>query len=188
MRWMTFAIAAWVFFGLELGLRSALELGSVGVAPSFAMVLLAFVVMWASGSHAVWAGLIVGVLLDLTTVWPIAGGGAGVTLLGPYAVGCACGAYAGLQLRAMMIRSHRLAMGALAFLICVIAYAVVAGFLTVRAFYAEPIEFEAARELFARGASSLYTAALAVLIGPALGMFGPAFGFQMSRRRAWSGG
>lgn len=185
MRWLTFGIAAWVFFGLELGLRGALELGNVGVAPSFALALLAFVAMWASGAHVVWAGVAIGALIDLTTAWPLAGGGGAVTLLGPYAVGCACGAYAGLQLRALMIRSHPLAMGALALLVCLIVHAVVSAFITVRSFYPSPVEFEAGRELFARGFSSLYTAGLAVIVGPVLGVMGPAFGFQMSRRRGW---
>ncbi len=42
MKWLTFAILAWIFLGLELGLRDALRLGHGQVSPSFVFVLLAF--------------------------------------------------------------------------------------------------------------------------------------------------
>src|SRR3954462_9918974 len=86
MNWMLFAVLAWVFLGLEKGLRDALGLGSTGIAPSFVFALLTFVAMSAPRTIVIWAAIVLGILMDLVFEVPLRQFGGTVTMLGPHAL------------------------------------------------------------------------------------------------------
>ena len=115
MRWAPFLLLAWVFLGLEVGLRSAMPFGEAGVAPSFALILCVYVSMGATHGHAHWAALLLGACVDLASRRVLRGGG-DVTVLGPNALGFLLACQLTLVMRGVVFRKNPLA---LAFLACV---------------------------------------------------------------------
>lgn len=180
MNWVVFAIAAWVTLGLEFGLRDALQLGAVNIAPHFAVILLVFVTLWSSQSAALAAGLLLGVALDLFYQVPLSDASS-VVVLGPHALGCMLAAYAVLNMRALMFRKNVLAIAFLSFVAAALMQVVVTAVLAVRGSY-DMVEFgSAASELGQRLASAVYTGVVALAYGAVLGLFRRFFDFQSSR-------
>ena len=185
MNWVAFAIASWLFLGAELGLRDALELGVTGVAPSLVIVLVVFIAMSTPTTTALWAALILGVLLDLTHPVPIDGAPDAATILGPYALGLMAGAYLVVLKRAMMIRSNPFTIPVLAFMAALLMHVIVVVFFTIRAYY-DPIAFAPGRELWTRFLCAVVTALGAIVLGPLLRLSAPLFAFPVgsgARRR-----
>lgn len=178
MNWITFAIALWVMFGLELGLKDALELGSTGAAPSFVMTLLVVVAMSAPKRTALAAALLTGALLDLTRLAPTVQGASAVATLGPYMLGCALGVYAVLTMRAVVIRRHPLSLLALTAIAYFLTQLVVGALFEARSWYDPQIGHDATRELLRALGSSIYTGVLAAALGPLLMLFSPLFAFE----------
>lgn len=180
MSWVVFAIAAWVTLGLEFGLRDALQLGDLNIAPHFGVVLLVFVTLWAPQRAALASGLLIGVALDLFYQVKTSDG-SDVVVLGPHALGCLLAAYAVLNMRALMFRKNVLAIAFLSLVAAALMQVVVAALLTVRASY-DVVEFgPAAGELGQRLASAAYTGVVALAYGAILGMFRRFFDFQSTR-------
>lgn len=176
-----FILLLWVLFGAELGLRDALQLGQMGPAPSFVAALVVFVAMSAPMGTAVGAGLVVGLLMDLTTVQVVTGGAGSIVVVGPYALGMSAAAYAVVVTRGLVMRHNPLTFAFLAFLACAILHVVAVAVFSLRSWF-DPVAFAAGRELLLRLASSGYTAALALVLGPALRLLTPVFGFPSSQR------
>lgn len=179
MNRIAFALAAWIALGAELGLKPALALGQTSVAPSFALILLAFVAMWAAPVAVYVAAITVGVLLDLTHPPMLASGASSVVVIGPYALGCLAGAYAAVTSRGLLIKQNPLSFGFVALVLCVVMHAVVVTLLRVRASY-DDFLITFSHEVGARLGSSVYTAVLALLAGPILRLLIPVFGFPAS--------
>lgn len=179
MNWIAFALASWIMLGAELGLKPALALGQTSIAPSFALILLAFVAMWAPPMAVYASALVVGVLLDLTHPPMLAGGAESVVVIGPYALGCLAGSYAAVTSRGLLIRQNPLAFGFVALVLCVVMHAVVVTLLRVRASY-DDLLVTFSHEVGARLGSAVYTAVLALLAGPVLRLLIPVFGFPAS--------
>ena len=181
MNWAPFVVVTWLLFGAEMGLKDALQLGAVGVAPSFVVALLVFVAMSAPMGVALACGLIIGVLLDLTNAVPTTGGGGSLTVIGPYAVGATAAAYAVVVTRGLVMRHNPLTFAFLAFLASIILHVAAVTIFSMRSWF-DPVEFHAGRELLLRLGSSAYTGALALLLGPGLRLLTPVFGFPASQR------
>jgi len=179
MNWIAFAVAAWIALGAELGLKPALALGASSVAPSFALILLAFVAMWAPPVAVYTAALIVGAALDMTHPPVLAGGASSVVVIGPYALGCLAGAYAAVTSRGLLIKQNPLAFAFVAFVLALVTHAVAVTLLRIRASY-DDVLVTFSHEVGVRLLSSVYTAALALLAGPLLRLFIPVFGFPAS--------
>lgn len=173
MNWLAFAIATWVLFGLELGLRDLLQLGPQPIAPSFVFPLVVFVALMAPHRTTLWAALILGLLTDLTRVVTTDGGN--VTVVGPYALGYLLGAQFVLTVRGLVIRHNPLTMVPLAILAGAIAQVVVTALHTMRAIY-DPVQWAAVQELLWRLLAALYTGgtafALSLVLFPLAGVFG----------------
>lgn len=180
MNWVVFAIAAWITLGFEFGLRDALQLGDLNIAPHFAIILLVFVTLWSTRGAALAAALLLGVALDLFYQVKL-NDGSDIVVLGPHALGCLLAAYAVLNLRALMFRKNVLAIAFLSLVAAALAQVVVAALLTAHASY-DAVEFgPAASELGQRLASAVYTGVVAIAYGALLGLFRRFFDFQSSR-------
>jgi len=178
VNWVVYLLILWVTLGLELGLRPALQLGSSGIAPSFAMILVTYIALTAPRLTALWAALLTGALLDLTSERLSASGWDTLTIVGPYALGCAMGASAISNLRAMVFRRNPITMLLLATLLSVIAHVVVVACLAARSWWDPALVFIARDELSSRLGSSVYTGVAALVVGPALNFLTPLFGFH----------
>ncbi|MBL8746893.1 MAG: hypothetical protein JNK58_11120 [Phycisphaerae bacterium] len=177
MNWIIFGVVAWIFLGFESGFREALQVGQTNIAPSFVLILLVFVSLWAKPLHALWAAFFLGCSLDMLNQVPTRGGET-VSLLGPWALGCMLAAYTVLNFRVMMFRRNPLT---IAFLCAVgggIASVVALAFVSLRGYYDDVVTLPASSNLFQHGASAIYTGILALLIGPALHWIGPWMGFR----------
>ena len=185
MRWPVFAILAYFFLAMELGLTRLLEVGS-GVAPSFVLVLMVFIAAHASTMPALWAALILGALVDLTS--PLPYNRDVVIVLGPHAMGYLLGALLTLQLRSLVYRRHPLMMAFLTLCAGLTVHILAVFLLSVRHllgagldFYA-PFVWSSSDELVHRFLVVLYTAMLAVPVNWILQAFNHAFGFQSHPR------
>lgn len=177
MNWIVFAVAAWLALGFEVGFRQALQIGHLNVAPSFVMILLAFVSLWARPVHAAWTAVLLGAALDLISMVPASSGDAAV-VVGPWAIGCLLASYTALNFRAMMFRKHPLALAFVAGVGTALANLLVLSLLVLRAKYdVISIPF-ASVDLWQRLGTAAYTALAALVLAPLLNALGPWLGFR----------
>jgi hypothetical protein len=186
VRWTAFALFAWLLLGLEVGFKDALHLGSSGVAPSFVIPFAVFIALTAPPTAAVWACLILGLGLDLTTAVPVREGAIGSpTLVGPYALGLALASQLVLAIRGMLIRQNPLTMGVISFLASCLLYLVVAAMLAVRVLlpYHDAVAMHSLSELLGRLGSAAYTGVLAVVMAFILFPLAPLLGVHVGHSR-----
>ncbi len=176
MNWIVFAAVAWLFLGLEQGLRDGLSLGSLGVAPSFIFCLIAFIAMTAPRAAVLWSAVIIGVAMDLLFRLPLRDGLGAVTIVGPHALAYAVACQLILALRGLMMRRNPLSLGFLAFVGSLVAYLMIDAIFTVRHAMGAPFAWEARRQLVMSAGSALYTGIigipLALVLFPLAGMLG----------------
>jgi len=177
MNWLVFLIAAWIVLGMEVGLRDAFQVGVSSVAPSFLMVLVVFVSLWARPATLLGASAMIGVLMDLVHQVPTKDGET-VVIVGPWALGCMAAGYTVLNFRGMMFRRNPITAGILAVIAGAVAAAVVVSLLRLRGSY-DRIEFGgAAVELWPRLGSALYTGVIAIPMTWVLHRLGGLMGFR----------
>jgi rod shape-determining protein MreD len=181
LSWIVFLVMTWVAFGLELGLRDALRLAPGDIAPSFVVPLMVFVALSAPPKQAVWAALILGVLLDLTSLVPRTDAASMLTVLGPNAIGMLIAAQFVVAVRGMVIRRHPLTLTVLSIAAAAVVQTVVVAFFTVRDLYGDPILFRPTGELVSRLLSALYTGATAFAWALLLRPVDALFRFQGER-------
>ncbi len=182
MNRVVFALVAWIFIGLEGGLRDALQVGQLNIAPSFVLVLATMVALWASPSAAMGAAVVLGLALDMLYQVPHAHGTGDVVVLGPHALGFMLGAFLVLNLRAIAFRKNTLTLAVLCVLSGVCGALVVTAALSLRALY-DPIEIgRPIAELGQRFASACATFVLALPVGFVLTRARRVFGFASDRR------
>jgi hypothetical protein len=178
-----FILLAWVLLGLELGLKSALELGDTGIAPSFVVPLGIFIALGAPPTRAVWFCIVLGVLMDLTSSAPVVAGGAGgSTIVGPWALGMALAAQLVLALRGMMIRTQPLTMGFLSALGMGVAQIVIVAILTAHNLFHGDLAWRAGAELGHRLGSAAYTGVMGFVMALVLVPMAPMVGLQLGQR------
>lgn len=182
MNWFSFAIAAWISFGLEVGVRDMFSLRPWSPAPSFVVALLVFIAMHASQRAVLWAALILGVLVDLTGSITLQTGGSAV-LLGPNAIGFLLGAQIVLALRGMIVSRNPLSMGVLAIAVSAISQIVVIAFLTIHKVYSDPVVWNAGERLLDALLSAVYTGAAATILSFIFIPLTPLFAFAHVTRR-----
>jgi cell shape-determining protein MreD len=74
VRWIVFAVAALVGLVFDTGLSEVLRIEKLGhVRPSLCVVVAVFVALSAPRTAALWACLVLGLLLDLAHTWSAAG-------------------------------------------------------------------------------------------------------------------
>ncbi len=183
MNWLPFAVAAWLLFGLELGVADlvAQRFGTVTLQPGFVLPLAVFVALGAPQVQAVWACLLLGLVMDLTR--PVfTAASTELVVLGPHALGYLVAAQLVLALRSVVIRRNPLTMGVLTVLASIVASLVVVAAFTIRSLFGDAVVWSPGTELAGRLGSSFYTGAVAVLLGWALIRLSPAFGFNLGHR------
>ncbi|MCC6678326.1 MAG: hypothetical protein IT436_14400 [Phycisphaerales bacterium] len=186
MNWLTFAVVAWVCFGLELGLKGGLRIGP-SIAPSFVMSYAVFLALLAPHRTALWACLMLGLLCDLTAKIGLAGLDRSVTLVGPYTFGYLLAGQLVVTMRAMMIRKNPLTMAVLAVIASAIAGVVVVAIYSLRSMLiGDPLAIQPTAELLHRLASALYTGLLALIMSLVLIPMAPAFGLQPVQGRRYA--
>ncbi len=178
MNALAVAIIAWLFIGLDAGLRDAFALGKTGIAPSFVIPLVTFLAMYAPASSALWAAMAIGLAADLVFQIPGPIGERAFTVVGPRLVAAVVGAWLVLTLRGLMIRRNPLTLGFLAGLVSLVWYASLAGMFALRHAVSSPTGLEPSRVLAEGLGSSLYTAVVGVLLALVLVPLAPFMGFN----------
>ena len=180
MNWFVFGILAWLSIGLDAGFADVFQPFSMPIAPSFAHVLVVFVALWASPRHAYAAALIVGAAQDFIAPVPMSPDSArDVVVLGPHALGAALGVSLVVNLRSVMIRRSVLSMFIMTIFAVALLEIVVSATLAVRSIYPGGIYYpNPSRELLFGLGSALYSALLAVVLGPPLNAISSVFHFR----------
>jgi len=165
MNWMVSSIALWIVMGLELGLRNGLALGSTGAAPSFALIYLVYLGLSAPKRTALWGGLVIGLVLDLSRALPSADGLRVVTVIGPLTVGGALAAYTTVQIRGVLNQRNPLT-GPLVVVVAVfLAHLVAIAMLELRSWYDPAVSIPALADLGRAALTAVYSAAVALALG-----------------------
>jgi cell shape-determining protein MreD len=184
MNWLAFTVVSWIMLGLEVGFAPTFQIGPSPIVPSFVMMLLAFVALWAPTGHALGAGVALGLCLDLARQVPLAGG-EDVVVLGPHALGCLLAAYLVRTMRGMMFRRGALAVGFLSMCATVFAGVVVVACHSLRAAWDPIILAPAGQRLLAVLGSALLTGLGGVLVGWLLAPLRKVMGFPQTGRQAF---
>lgn len=188
MKRIALFVLAWLLLGLEIGLRSTLQLWSPIVSPSLVFILAAFVAMTAPPRTAAWWAIGLGLAVDVVSPTPLPPPGLPAVVLGPHALAFLVASHLIVSMRGVMIRRNPLTLGFLTLAGGLVAQALLLSVAFVRS-YLDGAAFHAAEELGARGAGAAYTAvvgvALAFVLIPAAELLGLP---SQTRPRFASGG
>ncbi len=178
-----FGILAFVMLVLERGLHPLLALGD-SVSPSFLLILLVYVGMFAPPLTAAFAAVVLGALVDVTNPLAMLPPVGLKPIIGPHALGFLVGAYALIQLRGMIFRGSPVTMAIVVFLVGTFVSLTTVFLLGMRGFIAEPIiGFSPVEDLVHRFLVLLYTAAMALPVGWLLSKATPLLAFSYGKMR-----
>lgn len=178
MSWGVYAVALWVFLGLDVGLRPVLRFGESGIAPSFVLPLVVFVSLYASGRTAMIASLVAGLVIDMTS--PMTMPGATTLLIpGPNALGMLLACQLVLGARGLVFLNSPITLIVLTPLAGSVWQIVVAAAFGARELY-DPIGFQAGSWLVDGIVRSVYSALPALIVWWPLRWMGPFFDFDSS--------
>lgn len=181
MNRVVFALTAWVFLGLEWGLRDVMQVGRMDVAPSFVLILATMIALWAAPGAAIAGAMMLGAGLDLLYQVPHQNQG-DVVVLGPHALGLALGVVTVLNLRALAFRKNTVTLAVLTVIAGVMAAVGTTALLSIRAMY-DPIQIgRPVAELGQRMGTALASGVLALPVGFLLTRARGVFGFTTDRR------
>ncbi|MHC4219084.1 MAG: rod shape-determining protein MreD [Planctomycetota bacterium] len=120
MRWVVFIVFALLGLVFDTGLNEVLRIEKLGnIRPGLCGVVAVFVALSAPRTTALWACLVLGLLLDLSHPLTVAENRV-VYLIGPYALGFALGGWLVIAGRAMVFRRRPLTIGVMTVL-CLLA-------------------------------------------------------------------
>lgn len=184
MNWIVFTIAIWIVAGLEAGLTGALQLGSSAIVPSFLMVLLVYISLWAREGDAIIAALTIGLLLDVLNQIPTEGA-QHVVVLGPHALAALIAFRAIQSLRGLMFRQSVVTLASLTLIAALLMHMAVLLLLSIRASYDSILLGPIGADLVHRASSSFYTALIAIPFGWVLQrIVTPLMGFRQPHQLA----
>ena len=123
---------------------------------------------------------VLGLLLDLTSAWPLPNGAA-VTIIGSYALGFLTAGYTLYEMRSMLFKQHPLTIAAMTFVCGIAVNLIVVGLFSIRNWYDPLAHWSAKPELLVRGMALLYTAMIAAVLAFPLIKMAPLFAFQASK-------
>jgi len=190
MRWIVFFIMLLLTVTLEMSVKSVLSINAFNrLAPSFVIVMLVFIALQAPRFNVLWAALMMGVLLDLTT--PLqAPGGEPVFLIGPHALGFVVAAFAIVQMRSVVFRQRLITMIVFTFVAFLAVSVIRIMLLGVRGWFGEELVWangSAVRELLHAILVALYSCVIALPFGWVLLKLAPIWSFHSPHQRvtAW---
>ncbi len=187
MNWVVFAVTALVALVVDqTPLLDGLALdrdGAGRIKPVLCATVAVFIALAAPRALALWACLLLGLLMDLSTPVALPGHPVGIVyLIGPQALGYAAGAWLVLNGRAMLFRQKPLTVGVMTFAFLVLAGVVAVVVYQVRSWYPGPqiIWTDAGpwSELGRRLLSAIYTGLFAIPVGWLLVRSTPIWGFE----------
>ncbi|QQE11240.1 hypothetical protein JD969_17350 [Planctomycetota bacterium] len=179
MNWVIFAIIAYLFLAMQVGLRTLIALPESfgGMAPSLLLILGVYICLTARSHIALWAMLALGLTTDLiTTLNPDS------TIIGPAAIGYLLAGFTILQMRGLVFKESVFTLALLTFAAGVFAC------ITITAFYKlrtipwlagdASDNWDTANQLYRYFMMVLYTTALAFPLGFILYKITPIFRFH----------
>ena len=156
MRWSVFIIAAFVLLVLETGLSGLLAIPVADdVSPSFLLALVVFVALSAPRRTAMWAAMVLGLLVDLNSRLPLGSG----------CLGYLAAAMVAFELRGLVFRDSPPAIALMVFVAGLVAHLVTVALLTSRGVVEAIDNWQVHRELVHRFLTVLYSAGCAWLLG-----------------------
>jgi len=173
-----FVLLLWVALGLEVGLKEALRLRDLPIAPSFAFCCLTLVAMFASPHVVRWTALAVGLMMDLLSVLPLRDSLADVRIVGPHMLGFLVGCEIIMLVRGSTIRRNPLTLGFLAGTGALASAVVLVCVFTLRAWVLDPLTSDLWFQTWTRCLSAIYTGFLGVVLAFALLPLAPMLGMQ----------
>ena len=184
MNWIVFAIVAWIALGMEVGLTGALQLGGGSgslfggeVVPSFVLVLLVHIALWARLADVLRSAMVLGLALDLIQVVPT-GTSEDAIALGPMTLGCLAAGLLVHRVRSVLFRESPITLAWMTLGASGIVFGVSLLILALRAQYDDIQLGSFWSELGVRAASSLYSAVIALPMGLVLTRLTPWLGIR----------
>ncbi len=171
-------LVVWMAMGLELGLREALRLRDLPIAPSFVFCCLTLVAMFASRTTVRWTALAIGLLMDLLNSVPMQGSLADMRIIGPHMISYLVGAEVIVLVRSSTIRRNPLTLGFLAGLGALAGAIVFVVVMTMRGWFLDNIEWSIWFQLWTRFLSAMYTGLLGIVLAFGLLPLAPYLGMQ----------
>jgi cell shape-determining protein MreD len=198
MRWTVFLIMAFLALAVDHSFTRVLTVSSetMEIRPSITPALAVFVALAAPRMAALWACLLLGLLVDLPfqNTSTVSGAGA-LVVVGPYALGYVFGGYFICQLRASVFRRRALTIGVLAACLAMAAATVAISCGVIRSWHpaswyaGAPLTWprgSAGGELLRQLLCSLASGLVAIPVGWMLIRTVPLWGFQhLTRGRGW---
>ncbi|MFK7960646.1 MAG: hypothetical protein AB8G96_08965 [Phycisphaerales bacterium] len=184
MNWTLLAVALFLSFAADVSVAHVLSFKDV--SPSFSLVLVVFLSLHAPRNAVPWIGWGAGILMDLLS--PIPHGPMGVgPLIGPHALGWCFGSYLVMLVRTMLFKRQIHTVGAMTLMFAAAASLLAVFMLALHSMY-EPVavgwaEGGAIRELLRRLGGGLYSALIALVLGPVLTLTLPVWSFRQSMPR-----
>lgn len=179
MSWAFFAICALIAMVFEVGLVDTVHI--LHIKPSVCAILATFIALSAPRITALWACLILGLLLDLSTDLSV-GSARTLHLIGPYTLGYVFACYIVLQVRSTVFRRRALTIGAMTLLFVFSAMVITVTLYIVRSWYpGGPLywaEISTFNEIMRRFFSAIYSGIMGVPIGWVLARSIPLWQFQ----------
>jgi cell shape-determining protein MreD len=186
MKWPLPLFLAYVLLALESPVREALRLGPA--SPSLVFPLIVFIALLGSSVAAMWTALLIGLVVDLTT---LRGAGA-IVIAGPHALGYVAAAYMIITLRPIVMRKNPITLVALSIVGEALAALVVVSVFALRRMlfhgsWADGLPGALTTDLVQRLLGAAYTGVAAIALAAILFPLIPWFGFQdPSVRRPFS--
>jgi hypothetical protein len=168
----------WIALGLEMGLKEALRLRDLPIAPSFVFCCVTLVAMFASPQVVRWTALAVGLMLDLLCVLPIRDSLADVWILGPNMLAMLVGCEVIMLVRGSTIRRNPLTLGFLAGVGSLASATVLLCVFTMRTWMLDSLTWDLWFQTWTRGASAIYTGLVGVVMAFGLLPLAPLLGMQ----------
>jgi cell shape-determining protein MreD len=191
-----YIIAVFVALVFDTALSEALSIDSGGwdIRPTAMPAVAVFVALSAPRLTALWACMVLGLLVDLNNSISLEGGTDNIHLVGPFALGYVFSGYFICQLRASVFRRRALTIAVLtvafAFMAAVVAVScgVIRSWLPLGMVGARVLwpSMPAGGEMLRQFFSALYSGLLAWPLGWLLGRSASLWGFQSpARTRSW---
>lgn len=179
MRWGVFAIALAITLVLDGAFMSVFAIGSM--RPFLTPCLVVFVCLHAQRHIGLWAALLAGLAVDVTSP-ALFDGTVPYILIGPTALGFVFGSQLALPLRSMVVRRNPLAVGVLVCLFALASMLVTTAIHSVRGWYTGPLppwmpERSALSYLGIESLRAVYSGLIAIVAILPLNAFASLFGF-----------
>lgn len=184
MRWGVFLVFALIAVALDTSFLSVFAIGDI--VPQLSPLVAIFVCLGAPRTSAMWACLLLGLVIDLCSP-AIDPQLRAVHLVGPHALGYLFAANLVLPLRSMVFRRNPLTLGVLAAIFSFSSALVVVAIWSIRGWYPDaPVVFgghSALGELGRAGLRALSCGVIAIPVGWLLVRTAPIWGFRDGGQR-----